>query len=476
MDNAFPTVPALAVIAIAAVLTAFVVRVVVRKLHSPNRTLRLCLNDALFEIPYRLRILNCKDGNGIDEAMAFAMKQTGLTDFGKTDPTLEFAKRYRVVETVGITRSKMKLSPAGFIISRMLLRRRMTWKLNLNEYLKRHPLVEKQAVRPPIFVIGFPRTGTTFLHELLCLHEKTQCHYMWEQLQVAPAIEDESLPAMEKDRRERYRALEGDFKYLLLTLWHQRIQSIHRVGYDEIEECTTPLADSLPLLVNYLPYIPFAGKEVIEMGAGDAYHRYKKILQLLTWQSSDRRGKDFTWMLKCPFHLPYLRELNEAFPGSTLVWTHRNPAECVASACVLYEAVSCMCCEESSIDKHALGAAVMSYTKLVLQKAEETILALGDKLNIIHVRFKDVVKQPKNVARDIIERAGLEYTASTEASVDGYLERNASSRLKQQRSNNTAGRDGSGHIKLIDYKLEDYGLTDREVRDAFAEYIAKYNL
>ena len=45
---------------------------------------------------------------------------------------------------------------------------------------------------------------------------------------------------------------------------------------------------------------------------------------------------EYTWMLKSPFHLPYLEELFATFPDATVIWTHRDPAECIASACSLY--------------------------------------------------------------------------------------------------------------------------------------------
>ena len=46
------------------------------------------------------------------------------------------------------------------------------------------------------------------------------------------------------------------------------------------------------------------------MSAGDAYRFYRQYLQLLTWQqrqTAAESGDEFTWMLKCPFHLPYIK-------------------------------------------------------------------------------------------------------------------------------------------------------------------------
>lgn len=81
------------------------------------------------------------------------------------------------------------------------------------------------------------------------------------------------------------------------------IQNIHRVGYDEAEECTTPLASDLPWSIPEIGFITYAAEELNRLGAGDAYKNYKEYLQLLQYQ---RPLDKFTWMLKCPFHLPYL--------------------------------------------------------------------------------------------------------------------------------------------------------------------------
>jgi hypothetical protein len=102
------------------------------------------------------------------------------------------------------------------------------------------------------------------------------------------------------------------------------MQAIHRVGYDEPEECTTPCALELPWAVSELPQMVISCKEVLPLGAGDAFKYYKQYLQILTFQSPSFGS---TWMLKCPFHLAYLDALHKEFPNSTVVWTHRNPVK-----------------------------------------------------------------------------------------------------------------------------------------------------
>ena len=102
-------------------------------------------------------------------------------------------------------------------------------------------------------------------------------------------------------------------------------------------------------------------------------------------------------MLKCPLYLPYLSELYEAFPDAVLVWPHRDPVECIASVCSLYELSMHMEFESNSINKHALGKAVVEYSKLSLDKAFQSLKTLDNK--IIHIRYSDLIKSPLSICK-----------------------------------------------------------------------------
>jgi hypothetical protein len=224
--------------------------------------------------------------------------------------------------------------------------------------MKAHPSVAKQPLlNAPVFIIGFPRTGTTFLHELLGLHPDVRMHYTWEQASPVPTTDDESLAAQRLDRDKRYK--ESSFRInMLLRICGDEIQSIHRIGVDEPEECTTPCAVELPWSAPELPFLAYAADEIAALGAGEAFAWYRKYLQLLAWQSEERRDKSFTWMLKCPFHLPYLDALHKEFPSSVVVWTHRDPVDCIASACSLYETLLFFTMENNTVDRKALGKGI----------------------------------------------------------------------------------------------------------------------
>lgn len=443
--------------------------VIRRSYLSPHRTFYAWLLDSICSIPMALKVGPWSKPHGIHASIQEAINNTGLTDFGGKDKTT-FIERYDTAIKLGLKRSKAVFSPAGIAFVKGVIVRRMTSRLNFFNYLKKHKSIEETPLKSPIFIIGFPRTGTTFLHELLGLHPDVRMHYSWEQMDMVPSTDDESIAAQELDRKKRYNKNKFYFN-LVFSLGGEAIQSIHRIGYDESEECTTPCALELPYTVPELPLYIYASPEVIAMkGAGEAFEHYRSILKLLTWQCQDRRGKDFTWMLKCPFHLPYIDELYASFPGATVVWTHRDPVDCIASACSLYETLMRMSMEEYSIDKEALGQAVLKYTRLALDMAMASLEKMKNKVKVIHVRYADNVKNSKAVCKDICEQAGLSYSDFYEGELDRYLAKNAEKRkkLKSKKDNKSADL----HV----YKLEDYGLSKEIVNGMFSDYTSQFRL
>eukprot|EP01040_Poterioochromonas_malhamensis_P015702 gene15702-17627_t len=302
-----------------------VIRFIKRRKENSHRPLLTCVLDTLCEIPAALKIGPWADVPNVEAALKMAIETTKCTDFGFEDRG--FIQRYDVAKKVGLAKSGAKYSPAGFPIIQPVLAERFSSRLLLIDYLKKHPSIGKIQLKSPIFVIGFPRTGTTFLHEMLGLHESVRSHYTWEQMSPVPKTDDESIEAQEADRTQRYNRNKLSFNLAFKGLIHEKIQHIHRIAYDETEECTIPCASELPWALTEIPLMVYAMDELIPLGAGNAFKIYHKFLQLLTWQSKNRRDQDFTWMLKSPFHLPYLEELFDEFPGATVVWTHRDPAD-----------------------------------------------------------------------------------------------------------------------------------------------------
>ncbi len=126
-------------------------------------------------------------------------------------------------------------------------------RLKMVDYIKKHSMIKSIPIKNPIFVVGFPRTGTTFLHEILGLHPQVKSHTTWQQMNSVPDTHIESAEALLADMRLRYKNNKLKFN-VLMGLAGNAIQRVHRIGYDEPEECTSPCAMELPWTLSEIPW------------------------------------------------------------------------------------------------------------------------------------------------------------------------------------------------------------------------------
>ena len=139
-----------------------------RYARGNHKTLKNCaINVALGPLRY-FRIGPYSYGDrmvtDIDISMKYAMKKTKLTDFGGT----QFAEAYKRVLNSPEQRREV-YSNLGYMSAKIELSMGWVRRLKVVDYMKRHADVAAVPVRSPVFVMGLPRTGTTFLHRLLSL-------------------------------------------------------------------------------------------------------------------------------------------------------------------------------------------------------------------------------------------------------------------------------------------------------------------
>eukprot|EP00592_Proboscia_alata_P008148 CAMPEP_0194367560 /NCGR_PEP_ID=MMETSP0174-20130528/15668_1 /TAXON_ID=216777 /ORGANISM="Proboscia alata, Strain PI-D3" /LENGTH=396 /DNA_ID=CAMNT_0039143389 /DNA_START=652 /DNA_END=1842 /DNA_ORIENTATION=- len=395
------------------------------------------------------------------------MVKTGLSDFDD-DGSHSFANQYRICERYGRDQQlhKARYSPLGFIAAKETLSKRMKMRLQLIDYLKKHSSIKDvEFSMAPRFVIGYPRTGTTYLHDMLGLHPETRSHLIWEQISPLPTTHDESPIAQKSNRKKRYNdhVIEYAFKKRLTGDY---FQAVHRVEYDLSEECTTFCSLELPWNPFFLAFMACAPEKVLQFGAGRSYEFYLKFLQILTWQASELPS---TWMLKCPFHLPYLDDLHTTFPNSPFIWTHRNPLECIPSSCSLFHAITCHGMDPWTIDKKVIGRNVVKYARLSFDRAFAAVEKHKDTVKVVHVKYTDIVKDPIKVCKDICCATGLPFSSEYESLLNEHIAQSHAKRKKQSRSG-ISGKVGITHC----YSLEEYGLNADEISADYKSYIEKY--
>lgn len=414
-----------------AAIVALVISALRRKSRHPEKTLFNCFaNNAL--APFRFfRIGPFKQGKiGIEAAMKHAVKKTKLKDFGD----LGFADCYSKVHNSSVHRVE-KYSNIGFVSARMELNMTMSRRLRLIEYLKRFPKVLETPVRSPVFVLGLPRTGTTFLHRLLSLDPATRAPTLWELLESVPKIDSKDPIADRERRANKVRGLLKTRK----AMGDNALEHIHEIDADLAEECIMAMTDEIPMVMQYLHTGYVLGDEWFEIVSSPqvvkAYKWYKQVLQLLSYQmGSPERENPKRWMLKCPIHMFYPREIAVAFPDAKLIWNHRHPVSAVPSLCSLLKAFHSVYFETDTRDDATLGKQVMGMSANLLRDTPKNIAE--SKLSSADVLYHDLVNDPLQTVKDVYTQFGWEVSAEYEAIIKDYLEadRKKRERISRERA------------------------------------------
>lgn len=195
------------------------------------------------------------------------------------------------------------------------------------------PGYRKTPIREPVFVLGIPRSGTTYLQRLLVRHPGLTTFTLWEAL-LAPSISERYLYRI---LGLLLRPLQTGINAVRRRLFHH-MDKIHQLGLLQPEE---DFLLWLPVLGCLLPAFacPRAG-HYWRLGFFDrdlpAGYRnlllgfYHRCLQKHLFYHGARHG-DLRLLSKNPSFTPLAGSLLAHFPDARLVACTRTPAEVVPS-------------------------------------------------------------------------------------------------------------------------------------------------
>jgi hypothetical protein len=450
----------------------FIILLIERKGRYPEKSYKnVAINLALY--PLRLLKIGPFKGGALtfDNALIYAEKKTGLTDFGEKETNSKFAEIYRTTLDLP-TQKKQNYTNLGYISARIELNMTMVRRLRFVQYLKDVPSVTKINVPSPVFVMGLPRTGTTLLHRLLSLDPQVKAPLMWELMAPVPdnSVRADNMEKMEQDRSKRARYVKKLMK-TRRSMGDKALEHIHEVDWNLPEECFLALADEIPLLVQYFygSYMhPDISKELYRSNAVNAYAHYKKYLQLLSYQTGEAINPR-RYMLKCPVHLFYVKEIAKVFPDAKIVWTHRHPISAVPSMCSLLKSLHQLYYENEGRDDSELGKTLLKVSEDLLKQAPQDII--DSKLPCSNVLYNELVKDPIQAVKNIYLQFGWNFTSEYEGILKTHLEDDQEKRAEVKRKNAKNG------TILHTYTPQEFGITEKELSSGgYADYIQKYKI
>ncbi len=221
------------------------------------------------------------------------------------------------------------LSADGREALRRVAIKNMATRFEVYEILRQHP--EIAAVRLPsiVRIVGFPRSGTTLLHNLMALRRDARSLARWELVEPTPPPEAATVasdPRIEKVQRavDRLRGSE--------------IERLHFVQARDPEECTWGFLDASGLLGRAVIGLMDRWTDLIfdrSLDMRATYESYRLLVQLLLWRNPP--PQDGVLVLKCPTDVGHLATFLDVFPEASLVLCHRDPFRTVTSSCRIQE-------------------------------------------------------------------------------------------------------------------------------------------
>ncbi|MBW2418586.1 MAG: sulfotransferase [Deltaproteobacteria bacterium] len=374
---------------------------------------------------------------GIEAVTRRAERATGFTDWGKPD----YLERLR--ESLGALARDDKLNPLGELSAAIIFHWYATNRLQIVDYLKRHPQVVDIPIEKPVFITGWYRTGTTSLHNLMSLDPRSRVPATWELGFPIPVHLDAA-----RDRRIRRRRIASKWR---LADWIAPDQKFaHELRVDPPEECFFLLANagiSIPQIMGLQGYDYASG--LLEHSQADTYRDMRIQYQILAHQRDADR-----WVMKCPMHLWFLDELMEVFPDARIVQTHRPAAEAIPSLCSLASLMSKPFTRDFDGPRH--GAFFEDYFRRGIDRAMVARKTIPAE-QLLDVRASDLGRDPVGTVRGVYEHFDLPWDAGfMPGAIAGHL---SSEKLR-------LAKRGRGHC----YTAEEFGLDRERLSSKFADY------
>lgn len=317
-------------------------------------------------------------------------------------------------------------------------------RLKVTAYLDERPDLLRRSVERPVFVLGIPRTGTTLLSNLLAADPARRSPLTWEIDDPVPPPTSETLysdpRALARLEAEReLLAANPDFgKYYRNSAIYP-----NECMFFMIHDFKGLLWEGRGKLINYRDWL-------FQTDMTSTYTYHKRFLQLL---QADAPG---IWNLKMPSHGLWIPTLLEIYPDARLVWTHRDPLTATGSFCSLMT-VS----QRVSTDKDRTAWIGENYPWQAVEHGRR-IMDARDKLGedrIIDVHYADLTRDPVATMRTLYRALGDEFTPEAEAGMKAWLDDNPQEKFGKH-----------------EYKLEQFGLSERKVAALFERYLSKYDI
>lgn len=353
--------------------------------------------------------------------LAAAQKSTGLNQLGD--------KRFRhplrlLIEDYSNDKA---LTLLGRLIAKGMLTSLVANRMLVQAHFAQKPEIAKETLQHPLFIVGLPRSGTSFLYNLLGQDQSFRSLLFWESCSPAsPEItgrKDQRIAHAIKTVKGLNRAL-------------PELKSIHEFNATAPDECTGLLLNTFTT-----PYfrgrLPKYRQWLFGAGQGElpnAYSEYEQQLQLLQFSREPK-----PWLLKSPSHLFGLTQLLERLPSARVIYLRRPLDESVASLCSLSRALDSL--SYGRVDESEIGQRTLGIVNQFLQGGLAACRS-SHASRIEFLDYQDLVTSPLDQVKKVYASLNQSLSPETLTRMSDYVKSN-------RRSGNNVH-----HYQLADFGLD----------------------
>ena len=290
-----------------------------------------------------------------------------------------------------------------------------------------------------------PRSGTTFLHQLLTGDNAARIPRVWQLIHPYP----EKADARSDRRRVRVARQLRMFEFLA-----PGFRKMHPIGANSPQECSEVTAHIFASLRFDSTYsVPGYRRWLDGAGHLDAYRFHKRFLQHLQFQS----GGAGCWVSKCPDHIFALEAIRAVYPDARFVFMHRDPLRVLVSVARLTEMLRRPFSRH--VDRAALGRQECERwaagTELMIQAADSEPFAE----TIFHLQYHEFVREPLSAVRRLYRHFGMTLDSGTAARIGAMVQAQP-----------------NGGYGANQHRFDTYHIDPDEARQRFAPYMARFGI
>jgi hypothetical protein len=308
----------------------------------------------------------------------------------------------------------------------------------------------------PLFIVGNPRSGTTFFHSLLAMDEDRFFYIKLWQTLFPSVIQQKIILVLTKFDRCLNGPLSCCVDRFQAWVFHGW-EAIHKLRFDRPEECvaiwclacSTPSAYLLMPFIDRLPEVRFLDQR--------PKHRRKALTKFYRdalQRQSFVNGASRTYLGKNVFHTGRLRSLLEEFPDMRLVHLVRHPYEAIPSMISMFTKpwqFHSPEIEKASAEYQAMAELCVDYYCYMLELLDEISAP-----QILTLMYDDVVATPYACVLRVYEHFQMKPDAA-------FLDRV-----------HAATAVAGNHCSQHHYGLNDFGLDKAWVRSRLQAVFDRY--